>query len=262
MGLGLFSGWVASMFASVMGAFFSIPGASSGTPSAKTVNAPIWQTVGPLFTNNSTTDHTCTASVVHSSSGDLVVTAAHCLADDGTQDSFAPGFTDGRAPFGFWKVQNAYVDSAWLNNGSPTDDIAVLRLKPQNGATVESVVGAENMGSALTAGTDVTTVGYVMGSNDSAIACTAATGATSSQGVSYPSFDCGGFQAGTSGSPWLTQDTNGNLQISGIIGGYEQGGCTDSTSFSTPITSPLPALLARADAGGTGDAPTTQPSSC
>src|SRR5881409_2205655 len=60
--------------------------ASSATPSTtpkKTVSP-----VGALFANGS---HFCTASVVHSTTGDLVLTAAHCVKDG---MAFAPGYHD------------------------------------------------------------------------------------------------------------------------------------------------------------------------
>jgi hypothetical protein len=38
--------------------------------------------------------------------------------------------------------------------------------------------------------------------------------------------------------------------VVGVIGGYEQGGCTPATSYSTQVTSNLSALYASAVAGG------------
>jgi hypothetical protein len=37
--------------------------------------------------------------------------------------------------------------------------------------------------------------------------------------------------------------------VVGVIGGYEQGGCTPAMSYSTQVTSNLPALYASAVAG-------------
>ena len=38
--------------------------------------------------------------------------------------------------------------------------------------------------------------------------------------------------------------------VVGVIGGYEQGGCTPAVSYSTQVTSNLSALYASAVAGG------------
>jgi hypothetical protein len=51
----------------------------------------------------------------------------------------------------------------------------------------------------------------------------------------YPSFDCRGYVAGTSGGPWLAQSGNGT-RVVGVIGGKNQGGCVDSSSYSSPLT--------------------------
>ncbi len=59
---------------------------------------PAASPVGALFADGS---HFCTASVVHSEAGDLVLTAAHCVRDGMT---FAPGYHDGVTPFGMWTV--------------------------------------------------------------------------------------------------------------------------------------------------------------
>lgn len=48
--------------------------------------------VGAVFLGGTDT-HTCTASVVHSRTQDLILTAAHCLAAD-YPATFVPGFDD------------------------------------------------------------------------------------------------------------------------------------------------------------------------
>src|SRR5689334_12514243 len=65
--------------------------------------------VGALFDGR---QHVCTASVVRSPHKDLVVTAAHCL-DDSDDLVFEPGYRDGRAPYGKWKVDKRYLPEGW-----------------------------------------------------------------------------------------------------------------------------------------------------
>src|SRR5579859_7830432 len=51
--------------------------------------------------------HFCTASVVHSPRGDVLITAAHCVpprAARGGQIAFVPGYSGGRAPYEIWTV--------------------------------------------------------------------------------------------------------------------------------------------------------------
>ena len=53
--------------------------------------------VGAVFLGGTDT-HTCTGAVVHSESGDLVLTAAHCLAAQ-YPATFVPGFYGGAMVF-------------------------------------------------------------------------------------------------------------------------------------------------------------------
>jgi len=47
--------------------------------------------------------HFCTASVVASPAGDLVLTAAHCVTGPSLADVvFAPGYANGKFPHGLW----------------------------------------------------------------------------------------------------------------------------------------------------------------
>jgi hypothetical protein len=49
--------------------------------------------------------HFCSASVVDSPAGNLVITAAHCLASRTPgRFAFAPGYDHGGAPYGIWAV--------------------------------------------------------------------------------------------------------------------------------------------------------------
>src|SRR6201992_4373475 len=54
--------------------------------------------VGAVFLSGNDL-HACTGSVLHSAAGNLVLTAAHCLAGAG-QVTFIPGFAGSAAPSG------------------------------------------------------------------------------------------------------------------------------------------------------------------
>src|ERR1700745_2053682 len=75
--------------------------------------------VGALFPDAG--GHFCTASVVHSPAGDLAVTAAHCVSGRGAAMVFVPGFHDGQAPYGTWRVTRVYTDAAWQASADPDD---------------------------------------------------------------------------------------------------------------------------------------------
>jgi len=187
--------------------------------------------------------HFCTASVVDSPRGDLAITAAHCVYGAGPTIEFAPGFHDNLAPHGIWSVRRIYVDPSWKRHQDPAHDVAFLQLAPRAGRQIESVTGGRPLAAATT-GQPVQLVGYPMGSGGRPITCTNALYAT--QGFS--TMDCAGFKDGTSGGPWIQSG-----KVVGVIGGYEQGGCSGSTSYSAPLGSDAMALFQRAAAGGAGD---------
>ena len=230
-------------------------GTSTATPSpppppiARTVvSIP---TVGPLFFPSVLglgpalgLPHYCSASVVHSASADLVLTAAHCVYGIGTGTEFAPGFHDGTSPFGVWSVVQAYVDPRWSAYADPHYDVAVLRVAPRDGRRLESVVPGNPLGAAPATGTYVTVDGYGAGSGGRPLTCTAPVYYTGG----FPSFDCGGLVDGVSGGPWLDNGT-----VVGVVGGLHQGGCTADTSYSAPFGPAVDALVARAAAGGRSD---------
>src|ERR1700678_4066150 len=68
--------------------------------------------VGPIFLNGGPM-HVCTGSVVHSARGNLVMTAAHCLAG-ASQIAFAPGFAGDAAPTDLWTADAVYLDQRWI----------------------------------------------------------------------------------------------------------------------------------------------------
>ena len=187
--------------------------------------------------------HFCSASVVHSTTHDLVLTAAHCVFGTGFTIEFAPGFHDGQSPYGVWDVRRIYIPAAWKSSQDPRYDVAILKMAPRGGRHIEDVVGAAPLGRPV-AGAQVTVDGYPAGSGGEAITCTNTLYLTDG----YPSFNCHGYVDGVSGGPWYI-----GSQVVGVTGGLHQGGCTEATSYSAPFTSATATLLLRAELGGTGD---------
>lgn len=203
------------------------------------------QRVGAIFLGDQFL-HTCTGSVVHSSTGDLILTAAHCLAQ-GFPTYFVPGFANVAAPRDFWTVDAVYLDPLWVSSQDPRVDYAFARVSRRGGGSVEAQVGsALLLGTAPIPGSQVGVIGYAAGFGGTPIGCQGGTGVTVS---GYPSFRCAGLVEGTSGAPWIT-----GLTVNGVTGGFELGGCTPWVSYSSPFNERTAGLLARAEAGARSDA--------
>jgi V8-like Glu-specific endopeptidase len=200
--------------------------------------------VGAIFLDGGA-QHVCTGSVVHSAGGNLVLTAAHCLAG-GTQITFVPGLSGDAAPTDIWRADNIYLDPRWIAGKDPHADYAIARVTGDRGEPVESHIGlALTLGTAPPPGSHVTVMGYPSGVGGSPIGCQASTTVTES---GFPSLTCQGLAGGTSGGPWVSGTT-----VIGVIGGLERGGCAENVSYSAPFDEHVAELLARAEAGGPGD---------
>ncbi|MBS2536626.1 trypsin-like serine protease [Catenulispora sp. NF23] len=217
-------------------------GSPSGTPFGGTAVA------GVLYkTDTGVSSHFCSASVVHSAAGNLVITAAHCVYSDGPKSdvAFAPGFHDGQMPYGSWAVTKVVVSQNWQDNNDPDEDVAFLQVAPSpSGASLESVTGADQIAFDQGFGMPVTVPAYPQGS-DTPITCTAPAVKFSSTQTEW---DCRGYPDGTSGAPFLTKvDSSGEKgTVVGVIGGYEQGGDSPDVSYSAYFGSAVQALYQNA----------------
>ena len=222
------------------------------TPSAHSpvIGAP---RVGALFSRNSSGNHFCSASVVASPGRDLLITAAHCI-DGGkgggyNQDIvFIPGYENGSEPFGVWTVSKLLVDQHWTTASDPDYDVGFVVLNSNGGKNIQDVLGANEI--AFNAGyTNLVRVTGYPSSADAPVTCI---NRTTKQSATQIRFDCGGFFGGTSGSPWVTdfdpQTRTGH--IVGVIGGYQEGGDTDSISYSVYLNDSIRTLYEQAVALG------------
>jgi V8-like Glu-specific endopeptidase len=211
----------------------AVPPASATSPSSQVFTGV--SAVGALFPDDG--GHFCTASVVHSPAGDLAVTAAHCVSGRGASMVFVPGFHDGQAPYGTWRVSRVYTDAAWQASQDPNDDVAFLQLSlTAGGVAIENVTGSEAMAASDGPDDDDTTpalvqvIGYPQDTDQPVWCVNWARAFTATQ----REFDCGGYRDGTSGGPLLAHvdPASGLGTVIGVIGGYQQGGDTDAVSYA------------------------------
>jgi V8-like Glu-specific endopeptidase len=214
-------------------------------------------TVGALFAPGQSS-HFCTADVVDSPRGDVIVTAAHCLTGSGSGLRFVPGYgPSGTGPAGSWTVTGAYADPAWLSDQDIQHDYAFLTVAPADatsgGRTLQAAVGAaDRLSPATIIGQSVELFGYPAGSHDPQITCSTRVSSTPDGDSGAPTVACPGFRGGTSGSPWIQRGPGGDRLV-GLVGGLHQGGCSDDISHSPVLDATATAVLARAVAGAPSD---------
>ncbi|WP_234816664.1 MULTISPECIES: trypsin-like serine peptidase [Mycolicibacterium] len=208
--------------------------------------------VGALFLGGGSL-HTCTAAVLDSTAGDLILTAAHCLVD-GVETEFMPGFRDGAEAA--WRVTAVYLDPRWLADQDPQADFAIARVVRDGAASVQQQAGGGlSLGAAPSAGATVTVTGYPTGTGGGPRVCR---GSTSMSAQGFPSLSCAGLGDGFSGAPWAVGST-----VTGIVGGLDGGGCDDDVSYSPRFDDGVVRLLHRAEEAGDGDTiPTVLGSDC
>jgi V8-like Glu-specific endopeptidase len=237
----------------------ALAGLTPSNPLQGTAFTGFMPQVGALFSvdsNGRPTSHFCTASVVDSPRGDVIATAAHCVIDPTSGQPtqpflFAPGYHDGKFPFGTWAPQQIVVDPQWSGGGNPDYDVAFVVLRPNAAKeTVQGAVGSDRVAFGDTSAQPglVGVVGYP-GSGEQPIGCL---NTTKPYNPNQSEFDCAGYEDGSSGGPLLhgIDPETGEGTLVGVIGGYQEGGDTPDISYAAHFTDKIKALYTKAAAAG------------
>ncbi|UXY25218.1 trypsin-like serine peptidase [Streptomyces sp. HUAS TT20] len=182
----------------------------------------------------------CSASIIDSPGKNIILTAGHCSF--GSKGVFVPkydGAARNKAPYGMFPVQRWFRDNRYIKNtkGPYSDlDFAFARV----GANSQHKQVQQAVGAALKLGSiggqfrqSVTVIGYPGGSHNPQnrpIICPGSAGQrlTTSRLAGYQQMrmECGGFWAGTSGSPWIKgfNSATGTGTVIGNLGGWNGGG--------------------------------------
>jgi V8-like Glu-specific endopeptidase len=228
--------WTASRMAAAAGRVEHMSAGTAEAPATapQSTHFDGVKTVGALFDTTGNQAHFCTASVVNSQAGDIIITAAHCVYGKSyaTNIEFVPGYYRGNSPYGAWPVSSITVATQWMKSNAQNYDFAFLTVTPPTGTTqpIQEVTGGLWLGINTGYAHPIEAIGY----NDTAdmpIKC-----ATNSFKYSthQMKFFCRGFWNGTSGGPWIVNYNGhtGSGTIIGDIGGFEQGGNYEWASYS------------------------------
>jgi hypothetical protein len=120
----------------------SPPARSPRTLAGATVNAELGdpsaypdRTHGKVFFRLGRRSYTCSATVLDSPKGNVVITAGHCVhpgkpkKDFASKWTFVPGYEDGESPFGRFPFKRLYALRGWTRKGNYNYDIATAKLR-------------------------------------------------------------------------------------------------------------------------------------
>ncbi|MER5299662.1 trypsin-like serine protease [Streptomyces lasiicapitis] len=202
-------------------------------------------TVGTFFSSQSAVGSKdgntyCTASVVHSKTRDLILTAGHCSFSLGqTHQVFVPKYQHGQGgaqqELGIFPIKKVFKDPRYVKNtkGSVSDlDFGFARVGLNSkGQKLQDATGAalKLTPTGSYKHKNVTVIGYPAGQaagnhDQKPLRCTANTARLPR--FRQMEFVCGGYYGGVSGGPWITDfnPENGTGNIIGNTGGYNGGG--------------------------------------
>jgi V8-like Glu-specific endopeptidase len=206
--------------------------APAGTPTATRFNGV--PTVGALFYTTGSEKHFCTASVVDSSSENVILTAAHCVYSSSYAGNieFVPGYHSGVRPYGAWAVKTMVVGAGWMQSKNPNQDFAFLMVTPPPGTSrpIQRVTGGLELGIYRGYRHSIEVIGY----NDTGNRPVACATKSFKFETDQMEFYCHGYRDGTSGGPWILRydSRNGTGVVFGVIGGFELGGDVEWASYS------------------------------
>jgi hypothetical protein len=205
-----------------------------GTPTAVLFSGV--PTAGALFSTTGKQVHFCTASVVDSTVGDMVLAAAHCVfgTKPATNIEYVPEYHSGQRPYGAWAVATITVAAAWASSHNPDLDFAFLTVSKPSGQKnkIQAVTGGLTPGFTLWyAQKNIEVIGY----NDTQSEPVKCQTSSFKFRTNQMEFYCHGYNTGTSGGPWIIgyNSKNGTGTVFGVIGGYLQGGQYEWASYSS-----------------------------
>ena len=107
-----------------------------------------FRTHGKVYYHVPSGDFVCSGTVVRARNKRLVVTAGHCVLDNGTfADNwmFVPGKEGSAEPYGRWTAKRLAAPVAWQSAEDLRYDVGMATMRKRNGKRLQNVVGARGL---------------------------------------------------------------------------------------------------------------------
>jgi len=106
-------------------------------------------TAGKLFfTVPGKGDSSCSANAVVSENKSTIMTAGHCITQEGKQYEniiFVPGYNNGPISYGKWTAKRTFTTPQWADGNDMAYDVATIIANPLNGQFLTDVVGGSGI---------------------------------------------------------------------------------------------------------------------
>ncbi len=106
------------------------------------------KTSGRVFFTMQGRNASCSADAVTSRNASTVITAGHCVKYQGnwhTNWTFAPGYDDGKTPYGTWAATKTLATPQWTASEDINYDIGAAVVAPLGGKRLADTVGAQGL---------------------------------------------------------------------------------------------------------------------
>ena len=141
-----------------------VPQSNAVKGTAWTRGGNVTKTIGKVYFKLPSGDYTCTATSVDSANRSTVITAGHCVYQQGSYATnwvFYPGQSPSRQqPHGRWTPAKFYPSPQWVAGGDINHDYAFVKLNPNKGRKLANVVGSMPVSFTSPAQTPLTSFGY------------------------------------------------------------------------------------------------------
>ena len=142
--------------------------------------------------------------------------------------SFAPGYNNGRAPYGVFKWADARVPTRWRDNGDIHSDVCLIRLQNDaSGHPVTYYTGWLGRSANYPPSQPMHAFGYpgnIGGANNLESCASQSSAQPSSCGSGVLNMACS-MTYGSSGGPWIRDYGSGN-HVDSTVHGYISQTCT------------------------------------
>jgi V8-like Glu-specific endopeptidase len=141
----------------------AVPASLPNSGGAWTGAGAVTHTVGRVFFTFQGRTASCSGDAVTSANKSVVITAGHCVKLQGawhTNWTFAPGYTNGNAPFGTWTAKQTMATPQWAASENITYDVGAAVVNLLNGQSLTDVVGGQGIAFNQARGQNMYAFGY------------------------------------------------------------------------------------------------------